>query len=195
MTKPAKSRELFFVRHAPVIPAGHLFGQTDVGISAPTPEAVRYLQRQLAECERVYTSPAKRCLQTHAAILPQQSEPTKIAALWEQSFGEWEGKPYGDLPDIGALQGEALVHFTPPQGESFAMLCARAAPAFAQILATDPASHIAIFAHAGTIRAALSIAFESQVAALKCEIGTNSLTRIRVLPSGQYLVVGVNLHS
>ena len=122
-------------------------------------------------------------------------KPTEIPQFWEQSFGAWEGLAFDKLPDIGDLSGEALTHFTPPDGESFADVCKRVQPALLDLLAQDPAEAIAIFGHAGMIRAILALAFGSQTAALRCEIGHLSLTRLRVLPQQQFSVVCINATS
>ena len=43
-----------------------------------------------------------RCQQTAAALFETWED---APALREQDFGAWEGIPYADLPDIGAMSG------------------------------------------------------------------------------------------
>ena len=193
-------KDLYLIRHAASVPAGHLYGRTDADIGDIAPETIRFLQSRLARCTAIYSSPARRCVKSCHAVFPQgnasvQHNPTEIPQFWEQSFGTWEGLAYDKLPDIGDLSGEALTHFTPPDGESFVDVCKRVQPALLDLVAQDSAEAIAIFGHAGMIRAILALAFGSQTAALRCEIGHLSLTRLRVLPQQQFSVVCINATS
>ena len=54
------------------------------------------------------------------------------------------------------------------------------------------AQQIAVFAHAGVIRAVLALVFDSPEAALKCEIDPLSITHLRVLPDNQFSLVCIN---
>ena len=145
----------------------------------------------LTDCEALYSSPAVRCVKTCHAVFPGRS-PKHKEAFWEQSFGDWDGLAFEDVPDVGPLQGDELVQFAPPNGESFADLCARVQPALIGLLDTEQALSTAVFAHAGVIRSCLALAFESPSAALRCEIDPLSVTRLRALPDGQFSVVCVN---
>ena len=120
------------------------------------------------------------------------SPPQLIDAFWEQSFGDWEGRAFEDVPDVGPLKGDDLVRLAAPNGESFADLCARVQPALIGLLDTEQAHSTAVFVHAGVIRACLGLAFDSPSAALRCEIDPLSVTRLRALPDSQFSVVCVN---
>ena len=76
-------------------------------------------------------------------------------------------------------------------GKVFGFMC-RIQPAFNSLLQDVDAQQIAIFAHAGVIRAVLALVFDSPEAALKCEIDPLSATRLRVLPDDQFSVVCIN---
>ena len=100
------------------------------------------------------------------------------------------GRPYADLPDLGPLPPVDLAHHRPPMGESFADLAARVWPALNVIADGGNAT---IVAHAGTIRAALSLALDSLVSGLAFEIAPLSVTRIARLTDGAgWVVRGVN---
>jgi len=131
-------------------------------------------------------------VRTCQALFPDHTPPHLIAAFWEQSFGDWEGLAYLDLPDLGSITGQELVRFTPPNGESFLDLCSRIQPAFISLLRDVDVQQIAVFAHAGVIRAVLAFVFESPEAALKCEIDPLSITHLRVLPDHQFSLVCIN---
>ncbi len=191
-----RQKDLFFVRHAPSIPSGFLYGRTDADIAAIDPKESNWLRTRLNECSAIISSPARRCVKSYQMIYPDQPPPRIITSLWEQSFGEWEGMAYDQLPDIGEKSGSDLVDFCPPEGESFADLCRRVNKGLSTILAEEEAEKIAVFAHAGVIRASLAQALENPVAALKFEIGHLSVTHIRALlepakPS-QFSIVCVN---
>ena len=186
------NRTLSLIRHAPSTPHGRLYGRTDADIISPTKQDIERLAPQLADASAIYSSPAKRCLKSCASILPDRPAPKQIDAFWEQNFGDWEDTAYDELPDIGDLYGAELADFRPPLGESFSDICARVIPTLNTLLAQDKAEHIAIFAHAGVIRAILSFAFESQIAALKCTIETLSITQFHILADGKLSVISVN---
>lgn len=188
-----KNRQITLIRHAAVTPSDRLFGRTDADITPPSDTEIIRLRAALSTCDAVYSSPAKRCIKTCKAILPNVQSPQLIDAFWEQNFGSWEDRLYTDIPDIGPLEGEKLVQFRPPDGESFADVCNRTTPALQNIINYTDHHHIAIFAHAGVIRAALSYALDSQKAALKFEVDTLSMTCLRILPDGQLTVIRSNI--
>ena len=180
--------ELLLIRHAPAVHGGRLAGRRDVAADLPGEAALAAL-RAACGAVSVAASPALRCRQTAQALWPAAA----VAAddrLWEQDFGAWEGVPFADLPDLGALEPEALAAERPPGGESFADLCARAAPALAEIGAQG--GRVAVVAHAGTVRAALALALGSVPAALAFQVAPLSLTHLVALRGGQWSIAGVN---
>lgn len=185
------TKELIFIRHAPSLPSGFLYGQTDADCADIMPQTAQALAKQFQDCDAIYASPAIRCQKTLRSILPDCT-PITVPALWEQSFGAWEGLAYQDLPDIGTLPSDELVQFTPPEGESFQALCQRISKAILKILEEESATKIGFFVHAGVIRAVLAMSFNNPQAALKCEINTLSLTKIRRLSDTDFSVICVN---
>ncbi|WP_343611497.1 histidine phosphatase family protein [Novosphingobium sp.] len=184
----APTQELLLIRHAPALNEGRLAGRRDVPADIADEAALAALRRHLGTVDRVIASPALRCRQTTQALWPE-TEPRLDPRLWEQDFGLWEGLPFTDIPDQGALPPEQLALLAPPDGESFADLCARTAPAIEQIAALPGRS--AIVAHAGTIRAALAMALGTIGPALAFSIDPLSITRL--IPCGaQWAIAGVN---
>lgn len=183
--------ELLLIRHAPSDAGGGLAGRRDVPASLPAPAALAQLRARLGPVTRLVSSPALRCRQTAEALFPDMAA-TLDARLWEQDFGTWEGLAPADLPDLGPLDRAGLSRARPPEGESFADLHARTAPALRQI-AMDAGGPVAVVAHAGTVRVALSLALGVLPTGLAFEIAPLSLTRLRALPGAQWSVAGVNL--
>ncbi len=144
---------------------------------------VEALRAAIGAVDRVVASPMLRTRQTAAALFDAWEEEP---ALREQDFGAWEGTAYRDLPDLGALSGADLAAHRPPEGESFNDVCARVNPVLRGL-----SGRVAVVAHAGTIRAALSLATGAP-AALSFQIGNLSLTRLILLPDGLVSVAGVN---
>jgi broad specificity phosphatase PhoE len=70
--------------------------------------------------------------------------------LGEQSFGEWEGIPWSEIPNTGAFFQEP-VKSVPPGGESFARCASRALLALQGALEGDQST--LVLAHGGPLRA------------------------------------------
>ena len=191
MTAAHSYRDLCLIRHARARPAGFLYGQTDADCDEIEPSLKQRLSQILTDCQALYSSPAIRCMKTCEAVFPGR-RPQRIEAFWEQSFGDWDGLAFENVPDVGPLKGDDLVQFAPPNGESFADLCARVQPALIRLLDAEQAHSTAFFVHAGVIRACLGLAFNCPSAALRCEIDPLSVTRLRALPDSQFSVVCVN---
>jgi alpha-ribazole phosphatase len=173
--------ELILIRHAPALTGGRLCGRSDVAADCGDSRQIAALGAALGRPARIVTSPALRCRQTAAALWPGVAT-TEDAALWEQDFGDWEGRALAELPDLGTLPAAALADHRPPGGESFADLCARVQPALVRLAAG--AGPVAIVAHAGTVRAGLALALGATAPALAFAVATLSATRISALPAG-----------
>ncbi|WP_299934051.1 histidine phosphatase family protein [uncultured Pelagimonas sp.] len=179
--------ELFFIRHAPVIGDGRMYGRRDVEADCSNAAAFAACHARLPRFDHVYCSPALRCVQTLSALFPGVN-PRLVDALWEQDFGAWEGLPYAELPDLGKLDGAELAAFAPENGESFDDLCARVRP----VLNFAKPGRTLVMAHAGTIRAALSVALGGVPTALRFDIANLSVTRLTRLSEGVYSINEVN---
>jgi alpha-ribazole phosphatase len=181
-TPPLRATDLLLIRHAPADNGGLLAGRRDVGAFLPGAAELEARRQLIGVPDRLITSPARRCKMTLEALFgtaPATGKATEDARLWEQDFGLWEGISPADLPDLGPLSRDALAQHRPPQGESFADVCARTTPA---LLAAASGGRVAVVAHAGVIRAALSWALGVPAAGLGFEIAPLSVTLIRVLP-------------
>ena len=117
--------------------------------------------------------------------------------MQEQDFGHWQGRRWNDLdggkdPLVAAFWQDPATS-TPPGGESFAMLMSRVHDAVTAMTRHFEGRDIIAVAHAGTIRAALSLALDlSPHAALSFVIDPLSLTRLDSVGQG-WRVGGVNM--
>ncbi|MFD2175751.1 histidine phosphatase family protein [Rhodobacter lacus] len=184
----ATGAELLLIRHAPARNGGCLAGRRDVPADLPGPAPLAALCAAVGAA-RLVASPALRCRETAAAVFPGRT-PDLDERLWEQDFGAWEGVPFADLPDIGAMTRAELACHRPPAGESFEDQCARVFPALRDL--AGQGGRTAVVAHAGVVRAALALAMGHIPAALAFDIAPLSLTRIVALPGGHWGVGAVN---
>ena len=182
---------LLLIRHAPSEPQGRLYGRVDVPARIEGELGVAALRELLRGVEHRVSSPARRCRETAAALWPG-GQVDLDERLWEQDFGAWDGKPFSDIPDLGPLPPEQLAAHRPPGGESFDDLVRRAAPALREIAEQHADAPVAVIAHAGTIRAALAMALGANGPALGFEIAPLSVTRLRLLPSGDFTITCTN---
>lgn len=173
---------VWLIRHAPGMDGGALAGRRDIDADCSDSAALSRLAARLPNGAGALRSPARRCAQTAAAL---GLDATEDARLWEQSFGQWEGLPHGKLPDLGRLSPMALAGHRPEGGESFMDMAGRVIPVL-RGLDRDTV----IVAHAGTVRAALSLVVGP--AALAFSVAPLSLTVMQ--PAGRdWAVEGVNL--
>ncbi|WP_417604551.1 histidine phosphatase family protein [Primorskyibacter flagellatus] len=191
--KNAPLASLILIRHAPIAEQGRLFGRTDAPACLDAAD-IPGLRRCLGGVAQVISSPARRCRQTAAAIWDDGRDIPADARLWEQSFGDHEGLAYAELPDLGPLGGADLAAYTPPKGESFNAVCARAWPALQELAERAHAidGPIALVVHAGIVRAAIAQVIEVPSAALSFEVAPLSLSRFRVGPAGLVAISSVN---
>lgn len=184
-----RATELVLIRHAPAMTGGRLCGRTDVPAALPDDAAISPMRAAFPAPDHVWVSPALRCRQTLDALWPW-AEPIEEPAFWEQDFGDWDGLPQAEVPDIGNLSSRELAAYRPPRGESFGDLCQRVAPALLRAAAMP--GQVVIVAHAGVVRAALALAIGNAAAAIHFEVAPLSATVLRPLPHGGFTVISVN---
>ena len=118
---------------------------------------------------RILTSPLQRCRETAEEIQRvlsdggiKLSEPSVVEALHEIGLGEWEGKRVQEIrerfPEVYEARGRALGTYHTPGGESFLEAGVRFQKAIEAYLPDlDESESLLIVAHAGVIRAYLSL--------------------------------------
>ena len=176
--------DLVLIRHAAADHQGRLCGRTDVGLAPDTKGPLQRLAPVLTTVTDLRVSPALRCRLTADALWPGTTQ-AEDDRLWEQDFGDWEGLPFTDLPDLGVLSPSDLAARTPPGGESFLDLAARVTPALKEAArAAREQGPVVVVAHAGVVRAGISMALAHATAGLSFEIAPLSITRIGCLETG-----------
>ena len=167
----AATTRFWWVRHAPVEHGGRIYGQKDMPCDCTDAAVFSGLARLLPREAVWVTSTLRRTHETARAIvcagLPGPDpipgpDAAALAALAEQSFGDWQGLTYDELRQSrgGAFHRfwHAPAHERAPGGESFLDVMERVAGAVHGLLAANQGRDIIAVAHGGTIRAALGLA-------------------------------------
>lgn len=172
----------------------------DVACDVSDEEDFRQLAQRLPPNAVLVESGLMRCRQTAGALetagllLPP---PVVEPDLREQDFGRWQGKSWLELeaakdPDLAEFWRDPA-ESTPPEGESFAVVCARVRRALYRLSEQHPGRDIVAVVHAGTVRAALALALGLEPAqALRFNIQPLSLTRLDLIQDG-WRVESVNV--
>ena len=190
------STRWWWVRHAPSagLP-GIIHGQDDVDADLNDDAAVNARIATLPKDAVWLTSGLPRTVQTAAALGGTNCR--AVAGLMEQHFGEWNGKNWNDLR-ANETQNFWMNFATeaPPGGESFVNMMDRVSGAISELSLEYEGRDIIAVAHAGTIRAALTMALNLFAkSALSFQLDNLSLTEIESIPDGDLIawcVHGIN---
>lgn len=182
----------WWVRHAPVRgDEGRIYGQSDIACDCGDTPVFEALAAELPRDAVWATSHLGRTRQTAEALWRAgclgagASEPATVVLpeLAEQNLGAWQGldraRFFADRQPSAASYWFAPADERPPEGESFADLCARVAAAVERLTAAHAGRDIVAVAHGGTIRGAIAHALRLEPqAALAFAIENCSLTRL-----------------
>ncbi|MQA23830.1 histidine phosphatase family protein [Rugamonas rivuli] len=151
--------QLILVRHPqPLIAPGVCYGRSDLAVAPEQlAQTLVALTATLPRGLPLYSSPLQRCatLATQLAAPLQSPAPLLDARIAEIDFGDWELRPWDDIPraDIDAWAAD-LVHYRPGGGESVLQMAGRIA-AFHADLQRQQRDAIVI-CHAGAMRLLLA---------------------------------------
>jgi broad specificity phosphatase PhoE len=175
----------WWVRHAPVPnPERRCYGQSDKDCDVSNEALFRHQAALLPKGAVWYSSNLLRARKTAEHLAKAGADMGKLhidAALAEQHFGDWQGLTYVRIAEIADnhLFWLNAPEQRPPGGESFVDLRDRAVASIERITNEHRGRDIVATAHGGTIRAALSHAFDMHPeAAVRFEIDNVSLTVI-----------------
>ena len=147
-TKPGL--EVYFVRHPrPAVPEGLCYGSTDLGLSEDVDVVAARLRQALPPDLALFASPLGRCRALAERLHPA---PVYDERLREMSFGDWELRPWSELPrsELDAWAAAPL-DYTPPGGEPVSALWSRVAAFVADRRAKGDSS-IIVVSHAGVLK-------------------------------------------
>jgi alpha-ribazole phosphatase len=177
----------WWVRHAPVPnPEGRCYGQSDKDCDVSNEALFRHQASLLPKGAVWYSSNLLRARKTAEHLARAGAEMGELhidPALAEQHFGDWQGMTYGDIAKIADnhLFWLGPPEFRPPGsgGESFVDLRNRTVASIDRLTKEHRGRDIVATAHGGTIRAALSHAFDMHPeAAVRFEVENVSVTLI-----------------
>lgn len=152
--------EIYLIRHTrPGVPEGTCYGRTDVPLDeadfvARTPRIAEHLPRGMV----FYSSPATRCARLADDLVARTggSLAGVDGRLHELHFGDWEGRPWSELPRHETERWTSdIVHYAPPNGENFMAMWGRVTEFYQAILEAAFAgsqARIAIVGHAGSLK-------------------------------------------
>lgn len=202
MTNEDTTTRWWWVRHAPVNnPEGRIYGQSDVAVDLSDDGRFARLVRRLPGDAVWLTTSLRRARETAgklAASVAPAGAVTVDDTLREQTFGDWEGARWDDIPDKDSgPYWRDPAGARPPNGESFADVMARVGSTVDRLNADHAGRDIVAVAHAGSIRAAIGHALGGDaVPALAFQVTPLSLTRIDAIRRNGRIwwrVAGVNL--
>ncbi|MBE7210190.1 MAG: histidine phosphatase family protein [Gluconacetobacter diazotrophicus] len=151
-TTPAP--EIGLVRHPPVsIAAGTCYGRTDVPLRPGWERWVGEVLPVLRQpgFARIHSSPATRCRRPAAAIAAELAIPLLIDdRLAELDFGEWEGRPWAEIPRNAVDEWAAApLDFAPPGGEPVRAMIGRVSRCLPELRRGPPTL---LLSHGGPLR-------------------------------------------
>ena len=157
-------RHVYIIRHGETEygKEKRFLGHTDCSLSESGIESLKatreYFLKNKIEIDSVYSSDLKRCRDTAKIVFPDR-EVTFLKELREINMGIWDGLTFDEVkkryPEDYKKRGENISEFTPTGGESFKECRDRALKIFNQII-SETYGNVAIFSHAGFIRALLT---------------------------------------
>jgi alpha-ribazole phosphatase len=179
--------ELYLVRHTtPQIAAGICYGHSDLDVAASFSMELNTLLEKLNHLQtaEIYSSPLRRCLKLAEAT----SAALNFGAvqlddrLKELDFGDWEMKSWLSIPQSEMkLWADDFVRQSPPNGESFHTLHARAKQFLAETVMSENPHPKLVFTHSGVIRALVTeIQQQPLEYAFELEIDYASVTKLNI---------------
>jgi probable phosphoglycerate mutase len=174
-----------FVRHGETPPnrAGLLLGRSDADLTDRGRAQAERLAKLLAGwgVERVLTSPLRRARDTAAPIAAACDRGVEVdERLIEVDYGEWEGRPFGDLEPAVVARWRGDGSFAPPGGESLETVAERVASFCEECL--DDRVVVAV-SHVSPIKAAVTWTLRvAPELAWRMRLDVASITRIGAGP-------------
>jgi broad specificity phosphatase PhoE len=164
---------------------GLLQGHVDLPLSDLGRHQARALASVVPADARVVASPLRRAQETAAAF----GRAVEVDDRWiELDYGEFDGRPIGDVPPEVWTTWRADPHFVPPGGESLATLGQRVRGACEELLDEARRGDVVVVSHVSPIKAAIAWALGvGDEVAWRLFVQVASVARIAVGPLGPSL--------
>jgi broad specificity phosphatase PhoE len=171
---------LLVVRHGRTAAnaSGLLLGRADPELDELGRRQAAAIAAVLPPIDRVVASPLRRAQQTAAAFgLPIETDERWI----ELDYGEWDGRPIGDVPLEAWAQWRADLDFCPPGGECLAALGRRVRAACDDLLEAAAHGNVVVVTHVSPVKAAVAWALGvSDDATWRMYVAPASISRVEV---------------
>lgn len=157
--------KIILIRHGETLwnAGGRFQGHSDIALSPVGTRQAELLAEHfpVKSVDAVYSSDLKRAVKTAECVAKKfHLKVTRIPALKEISFGEWEGLTYEEIasrwPEQIATFYAHPERMTIPRGESFTEVQARAVGAILEICRRHRDETVAVAAHGGVTRTILA---------------------------------------
>jgi broad specificity phosphatase PhoE len=179
---------LVLVRHGrtQVNAAGRLLGRDDPPLDEIGELQAPATAKLVGPVDRVVASPLLRTRATAAAFgLPIETDDRWL----ELDYGEWEGRPVGDVPADEWSRWRADLDFAPPGGESLRAVGERVRAACAELAEDAVDRTVVVVTHVSPLKAAIAWALGvGDETSWRCFVAPGSVSRIRVGVAGPTLV-------
>jgi alpha-ribazole phosphatase len=179
------NKQIYLLRHTtPAVEKGICYGQTDLDVAESFEQEILQIQQCLPALQaiQVYTSPLQRCKKL-AIKLTQNQDPhlslVEDPRLMEMFFGEWEMKPWANLPTqmLKAWMSD-FVNVPAPTGESHRQVHERVMAFWKEKLAM-PHETFAVVTHYGVIQSLLAHLLHIPLDKLfKIDMGFGAVVRV-----------------
>ena len=158
--------------------AGQLLGRTDVALTERGRAQAARVAVELASLPvaRVVSSPLVRARETAEAI----GLPVEVDDRWiELDYGEFEGRPFSDVPAEEWARWRQDLEYTPPGGESIASLGRRVRAACEDLAADAQERDVVVVTHVSPVKAAMAWALGvSDATSWRSYVAVASIMRI-----------------
>jgi broad specificity phosphatase PhoE len=158
--------------------SGLLLGRADPDLDPYGREQAEAIAAVLPPLDRVVASPLRRAQQT-AALL---GAPVETDERWiELDYGDWDGRPIGDVPRQAWAEWRSNLDFCPPGGECLADLGRRVRAACDDLVQAASEGDVAVVTHVSPVKAAVAWALGvGDEATWRMFVGTASISRIEL---------------
>ncbi len=164
---------------------GRLLGRADPELTALGLDQARAAAVAIGDVSRVITSPLRRARATAECL----GAPVEVDDRWiELDYGDYDGKPFADVPAEVWSRWRADPDFVPPGGESLTALGARVRAACAELSESAVDDDVVVVSHVSPIKAAVAWALAvGDEIAWRMFLDVAAITRIAVGPRGPSL--------